>query len=414
MQTIRQLLIASVCVAAFGTTCVAAEITPQAFFRSAKDLSRDYDPDKVYPRGQIFPLGFFGLNMSRDKIEGLTLVGPYGRERNVADAKQHGLECTYNISLPMDFHGEKPLELTPDQIRRQIGQQVQEAAGNLEIAWWYLGPEELRFWRQNELTYLEVAAETIRRTDPLKRPVWMYDPGHRDAEALAHTVKHLDICGKGMYTNYSGQGDNRVWVRWTIEQEIGAIQEANPSAIPIAVPEMFQDPPEELLPMIPRWVRHDVYLSLICGAKGIMVFSGFRRSKFDTFDRYHQAYATCARQINGPLNLGQVFLFGERRQDVRVRVTSGPARIATAHKEPVEYPSVAMLDVSHGKDRYLFLANSANQPVGVVIEGLPSVPIGVENLFEPDEEPNLQHGRFELKLESLAVKAYRFTAADER
>ena len=144
----------------------------------------------------------------------------------------------------------------------------------------------------------------------------------------------------------------------------------------------------------------------------MMVFSGWRRPKFTAFDRYYGAYSECARQINGPLNLGHVFLFGERRNDVKVRVTSGPARVATAHKEPVEYPSVAMLDVSHGEDRYLFLANSANQPVGVAIEGLPSEPIGAENLFEQDDEPSLRHGRFELQLEPLEVKAYRFTPAD--
>ena len=414
MQTVRRLMIVAVSLAAFGPTCVAAEITPEAFFRPAKDLSQDRDPDKVYPRGQIFPLGFFGLNLSRDKIEGLTLIGPYGREKNVAAARHHGQQCTYKISLPMDFHGEKPLELTPDQIRLQIGQQVKEAADNPEIAWWYLAPEELRYWRKNELTYLEVAAQTIRQTDPLERPVWMYEPNHRNATSLAKTLKHLDICGKGMYTNYAGQQDNRVWVRWTIEQEIEAIQEANPSAIPIAVPEMFQDPPEELLPMIPRWVRHDVYLSLISGAKGIMVFSGWRRPKFSAFDRYRAAYAECAREINGRLNLGRVFLFGERRHEIESRVTSGPARIATAHKEPVEYPSVAMLDVSHGEDRYLFLANSANQPVGVEIAGLPSAPIGVENLFEQDHQPKLHHGRFELELDPLEVKAYRFTPTDER
>ena len=53
--------------------------------------------------------------------------------------------------------------------------------------------------------------------------------------------------------------------------------------------------------MIPKWVRHDVYLSLISGAKGIVVFSGWRRPKFPAFDRYFEAYAECAREINGPL-----------------------------------------------------------------------------------------------------------------
>ena len=412
MHPIPRLILAAALLIGLPATVAPAQTTLDAFFRPAAEPQTDQDPDKVFPRGRIFPFGFFGLNMARDKIVGLTLIGPYGREKNVAAAKRHGLQCTYKISLPMDFHGEKPLELTPDQIREQIGQQVEEAAGNPEIAWWYLGPEELRYWRKNELTYLKVAAETIRQTDPLKRPIWMYEPNHRTAASLAKTLKYLDICGKGMYTNYSGQQDNRVWVRWTIEQEIAAIPQANPSAIPIAVPEMFQDPPQELLPMIPQWVRHDVYLSLISGAQGIVVFSGWRRSKFSAFDEYLQAYAECAREINGPLNLGQVFLFGDRRQDVKMRVTSGPARVATAHKEPVEYPSVAMLDVSHGKDRYLFLANSANQSVEVAIEGLPSVPIGVEGLFEHEGEPDVRQGRFQIELESLEVKAYRFTRAE--
>ena len=91
MPTIRQLAIVSVCIAALGTTCAAAEMTAETFFRPGKDLSRDYDPDKVYPQGQVFPLGFFGLNLARDKPEGLTLIGPYGREKNLAAAEEHGL-----------------------------------------------------------------------------------------------------------------------------------------------------------------------------------------------------------------------------------------------------------------------------------------------------------------------------------
>ena len=413
MQTTK-LAIMSILLAMLATTPAAADTTAEAFFRPAPDRSQDYDPDRVYPQGRIFPLGFFGLNLARDKPEGLTLIGPYGREKNVAAAEEHGLKCTFTVSLPMRFHDEKPLKLTPDEIRERIGGQVREVAGHSEIAWWYLAPEELRYWRKNEMTYLEVAAEAIRKADPLKRPVWMYDPNHRNAAALAHTVKHLDLCGKGMYTNYSGQRESRVWVRWTVEQEIEAIREANPSAIPIAVPEMFQEPPEELLPMIPNWVRHDVYLSLISGAKGIMVFSGWRRPKFSAFDRYFEAYAACAREINGPLNLGQVFLFGERRKDVRLRVLSGPTRVATAHDKPVEYPSVAILDVAHRQGRYLFLANSANERVRVSVEGLPQVPVRVENLFEPDEQRIVQLGEFELTLESLEVRAYRFSRADEQ
>jgi len=395
-------------VAALAEPSTGAETTSEAFFRPAPDESRDRDPYKVYPQGRIFPLGFYGLNPAKDKPEGLTLLGPYGRESNVAAAREHGLKCTYTISLPMRFHEEKPLELTDDEIRRQVRKQVDAAAKNPEIAWWYLAPEELRYWRKNEMTYLKVAAATIRQIDPLRRPVWMYDPNHRDAAALARTVEHLDICGKGMYTNYSGRRENRVWVRWTMEQEIEAIRRANPKAVPIAVPEMFQEPPEDSLAMIPRWARHDVYLSLVSGAKGIMVFSGWRRPKFPAFDRYCQAYAVCAREINGPLNLGQIFLFGQRRGDIRVRLLDGPARVSTAGNKPVRYPSVAMLDVAHGQGRYLFLVNSANKPVRLMVEGLPQVLLVVESLFDRQKQRITRRGQFEQTLEGLEVKAFRF------
>lgn len=403
------LAIVAVALAGLETATPAADTTSEAFFRPAPDPVRKYDRDEVFPQGRIFPAGFYGLNLGRDKPEGLTLIGPYGREQNIEAAKKLGLKCTYTISLPMKFHSKEPLELTPREIRERIGEQVRAVAGHSEIVWWYLAPEELRYWRQNEITYLEVAADAIRQADPLKRPVWMYDPGHRDAASLAPTIKHLDICGKGMYTNYSAQRENRVWVRWTIEQEIKAIEQANPSAIPIAVPEMFQQPREELLPMIPKWVRHDVYLSLMTAAKGIMVFSGWRRPKFPAFDRYFQAYAECIRELNGPLNLGQVFLFGERRKDIRVRVFRGPSHVATAHEEPMEFPTVATLDVAHGTHRYLFLANSSNEPVRVVVKGLPRTAIMAENLFETGDRRLVRPGQWEPDLEPLEIKAFRFS-----
>jgi len=204
MRRAKPLAILGVALVVLAANDAAAQTVPRDFFRPAPDGSRDYDPDRLYPHGRIFPLGFYGLNLSRDMIEGLTLIGPYGREKNVAAASEHGLHCTYSVSLPMGFHDAKPLDLTPDEIRRRIGEQVREVADRPEIAWWYLAPEELRYWRKKEMTYLEVAADAIREADPLDRPVWMYDPNHRNAAALARTVKHLDVCGKGMYTNYAG------------------------------------------------------------------------------------------------------------------------------------------------------------------------------------------------------------------
>ena len=151
-----------------ATTIAAADTAAEAFFRPAPDLAQKYDADKLFPQGRIFPVAFYGLNLGRDKPEGLTLIGPYGREQNIEAAKKSGLKCTYSISLPMEFHSNKPLELSPDEIRRRIREQVEAVAGHAEIAWWYLAPEELRYWHKNEITYLEEAADAIRQADPLE------------------------------------------------------------------------------------------------------------------------------------------------------------------------------------------------------------------------------------------------------
>ena len=65
-----------------------------------------------------------------------------------------------------------------DEIREKITEQVRAVADRTEIAWWYLAPEELRYWRKNELTYLQVASEAIHDADPLGRRTF---PGRAEA-----------------------------------------------------------------------------------------------------------------------------------------------------------------------------------------------------------------------------------------
>jgi len=319
----------------------------------------------------------------------------------------------------MDFLGEEPLDLTPDEVRTSIQEQVRPVVDSPEIAWWYIQPEELRFWRGNEMAYLDAATQAIRDADPQHRPIWMYAPGHRDAQTLTHTVKRLDVCGKGMYTNYSGRQNARVWVRWTIEQELEAIAEANPAAIPIAVPEMFSQPDEDQLHWIPAWIRHDMYLSLISGAKGAVVFSMRERDGFDAHEAYYQAYAQVARELSGEGGLGQVFLFGERRGDLDVRVTEGPSSLALAFGDQPEnlnveeYPTVSHLDVAHGARRYLFAANSSYDHVRVLVSGLPEGPIAARDVFDPAAEPLLvENGVLDLYFKPLAVIGLDFRLRD--
>lgn len=409
-----------------------ADVSLEEFFRPAPDRGEGLPADGVYPQGRQFPFTLFSVGgsveteeerqaaMARVKADGFTMMGPQYElnDRVIEDAKAHGLKAVYTVGLPMEFLSDKPLELTPEEIGTRLREQVAAVVERPEIAWWYLQPEEMRYWRGKEMAYLEAATKAIREADPHGRPIWMYDPGHRNAEALAHTAKFLDVCGKGMYTNYSGRRASRIWVRWTIEQELGAIAKANPSAIPIAVPEMFRQPEDDHLDLIPAWVRHDMYLSLISGAKGAVVFSMRQRDGFPAHEAYYQGFAQVARELSGEGGLGQVFLFGEKRDDISIRVIEGPVTLALSFGDDIEnvhvegYPSISHLDVAHGSDRYLFAANSSYDHIRAVVSGLPREAILAKDLFGNEEALTIENGAFELRFAPLEVKGFRFEQVD--
>ncbi len=428
---------ASVLLVAAAGSSGAQDPSLKEFFRPAPDLAASSPPDKVYPQGRIFPMTMFSVGgisggkapekdlqaaLKRYKAYGFTMMGPQYElnDRILDDAKAQGLKVLYTVGMPLKFHAKPPPEFTAQDVEKAIKTQVLKVARDPQIGWWYLQPEELRYWRKNEMMYLETAADTIRRTDPLKRPVWMYDPGHRVAEGLSHTAKRLDLCGKGLYTNYSGQRDSRIWVRWSIEQEIEGIKQSGASAIPIAVPEMFQQPDPEHLVMIPKWVRHDVYLSLVAGAKGVVVFSLRKRPKFAAHEAYYSAYGQVARELCQTPGLGQVFLFGERRKDIRVEVLEGPKQIAPKEgtggiRPPArKYLPASILDVAHKTGRYLFTVNSANVPVRIRVKGLPDEKILGEDVFGSTQPLEIKQGTFELQFDPLDVKAIRFRPAGGR
>ena len=285
-------------------------------------------------------------------------------------------------------------------------------ANNRRIVCWNLHPEEIRPWRKNEIEYLEVASKAIRDNDPFKRPIWTYDPAHANAKRLSKIAPSVDYLAKGMYTNYAGRKNARVFCRWTIEQEIEAFKLAGKEGIPLALPEMFQQPAEEELEKIPAWVKHDVYLGLVSGAKGIVVFSARKRPKFPAYDTYFNAYVEVGKQLLGPMRLADVFLFGERRNDLLVEVTDGPAEIEFVFasggvKEPIKYPSLAHLDVALGNDRYLFVVNSANEPVTASIGGMPYNAVRAVSLLDNAEPIDVAEGEFEYRFAPLEVKAFK-------
>lgn len=572
----------------------------EKFFQPAAPAGERLPADGIYPRGRRFPLSLFSVGgnsrgeegwsalseqqqqkwMQRVAEDGFTMFGPQYElnDRVLADAAEHGVKAIYTIGVA----SKKELgELSPEQIRQRTREHVKQVLADPNsdrLAWWYVHPEELRWWKGREIRYLEHVAETIRQADPKGRPVWMYDPGHRDAGALKRTAAHLDIVGKGMYTNYSGQVNDRVWVRWTIEQQkqaIAALQGAGrsetfegitgsndappdgyaggvgtyrtkpdpdggdgagdggittrggadpvihdlpvtieagveytlsatlwqaassytrqrlelrvdsetvasndlgyvtgptqakvswtgteehagkelllawaetsgekvrvagmdnwrvtspdtaPSRIPIAVPELFRHPGRYVEALaddeqaareaIQRWVRHDAYAALIEGAKGMVVFSLRQRTNSDLslagaiHETYYESYARVARELTGELGLGDVFLFGERREDVEVHVIDGPETLTLEYRnnDPVTYPTIGLANRAMGRQRYLFFVNSADKPVTAMATELPyGDDITVRDLFQ-DRTFALGEGEFQMSFEPYEVKAFR-------
>ena len=452
--------VAVVCLSAAVSSSLRAEpgAARDTFFAHAAPVGKELPADRVYPRGRLFPISFFSVGgdtqgeegweslpeeerqraMRRVAGDGFTLFGPQYelKGRVLEDAAAHGVEAIHTISP--GWKKDELKKMTPEEIETTIRELVQKALNHKHadrIAWWYLQPEELRYWRAHEIRYLEVAARVIRESDPQRRPVWMYDPGHRDARGLARTARHLDIVGKGMYTNYSGQVHERVWCRWTIEQERKAIEtvrgeegQAAARRVPIAVPEMFQHPgkfvdayikdEQAAIAAVARWARHDAYAALVAGAEGIVIFSLRRRERGELqltgelHDAYYQAYAKVARELTGELGLGEVFLFGERREDVRVQVVEGPTTLTLEYRnnEPVDYPTVGHAAIAVDRDRYIVLVNSSENAVSAVVSELPyGADIPVHDLFSGRTFP-LGEGEIEVNLEPLGVRAFRIEA----
>jgi hypothetical protein len=361
------------------------------FFRAAPDAGASLPADRVYPQGRIFPFSGYSGKPEREKANSFTMHGPvYGNKKLEAlEANEKaGLPFPYTIGLDMKFHSDKPIVLTEAEIKDAITKQVAEVASHTNICWWYLAPEEIRYWRKNEIAYMKAASEAIRAADPMKRPIWMYDPNHRDAKALIQTGANLDLIGKGCYVNYAGYQDRRVWVRWGMEQEVEAIRQLRGSRVPLLVPELCKDPEPALFNQIPAWVRHDVYCGLIHGAKGVVIWSLFKRAGVrQSYDIWYEAYAIVARQLTGERKLGEVFLFGEPRHDLKVKQLSGPATVTLADKKKtaeakslsareqagmsLRYPAVSWRELAHGTSRYLFVCNSSPEPVRVAVSGFP-------------------------------------------
>ena len=364
-----------------------------AFYAVPANAGAQLPADGIFPQGRKLAFMGYSGQPARDLTNGFTVAGPvYGNQiSHLERCAANGWPVVAHIGLPLKFTapGGPAKPPAPGAWQGEIQKQVRAWADNKEIVWWAVTPEELRPWKSAEMDYLKNVCAAIRQNDPLQRPVYLYNPNHRNAQTLAPIARWVDVVAKGAYVNSTGHQHERAWVRWSVEQEIAAISVAGrPSAIPLLNPELCKDPEPAEDGKIRAWVRHDVYLGLASGAKGVLIWSLYPRPEVRrTWQLWYDAYAGCGRELNGPRGLAQVFLFGERRADLKIRQLAGKTVVSvtlggkaeagtTSENErtlrATNLPAWTSAEYACAGSRWLFLINSANSPARFAVSGWPA------------------------------------------
>jgi hypothetical protein len=425
-RLLRPLCLASALV--LGPASSQAEATRDDFYAAPANLGASLPADAIYPRGRRLAFMGYSGNPGRDLTNGFTVAGPvYGNQAAYLErCFTEGWPVVAHVGPRIRFADQNPARyrLNEPALRRQVETQVQALAGHKEIVWWAIAPEELRPWRSEEMNYLSMVCQTIRAHDPQRRPIFHYNPNHRNADTLSPIARQVDVLAKGCYVNHVGRKRDRAWVRWSIEQELQAIGRTGCSnALPLLMPELCRDPEPAEDKEIGSWVRHDVYLGLCSGAQGVLIWSLYPRKEVRrTWPLWYDAYAECAKELNGKTALAQVFLFGERRSDLKVRRVKGestarvtlggsaePATTTASEraKREIKLAAWTSAEFAYGSRRWLFLVNSANSPATFSITGWPEGS-RAENAFNGSPLRVVDASALQLELPAYGVTALSF------
>ena len=344
--------------------CVLAQVVP------VKAQHNQLTWKSFYPSGKLFPCAAYSSTLSPSlwpklRDAGILILGPeYENTRSAPyAAAKAGFATISTIDTLVKFSGRNLDLLSKDTLNRSfLEKEMGETSSLKEVIGWYLLPEEIRHWRERELRFFKSATTAVKSSDPLRRPVFTYDPGNRDAKAMVATGRYEDILVRGIYPNYAGYQDKRGYVRWSIDEMRKAQVELSREGHKILLwpaLEMFANPPSKNVP-IATLVRHDVISVLAGGAQGLVIFSMRQRSGFTDYDEYLRAYIEVFSLVCGNSALGTALVFGKRSDLQEITSVKKQDTTFTMNGEKFYVPAVRGTIVTHNHHAWLIIVNSSN------------------------------------------------------
>jgi hypothetical protein len=354
------------------------------------------EPVGIYPAGDRFPVAMYEATVEDLGLlasHGVNLVQSYDSTADgswqawAAAAAAEGLSVVGPVASEEEFAA-----LAGDATLAEA------------IAWWSL-PEEQRYWYPDEMATVTTLADAIHAAD--SRPVFMYIPGNYAASDIANYVPWLDLIGAGAYAEYSGQP--HVWVRWRAESEIEAIEsmghdldERTPLGLPGAFVSELGTPTEEE-------AIHDVFASIVGGARGIFPFAWYH-AVYDEGSTADEGLLWAAERLGGVDGVGEWILHGE---EVELDWSASGETEITLNPEGVgeeTVPAQAVRAWSRYGTVVIVAVNSSESPVRIGLSGLP----GVDGEFLGSDEEwhgsdGNHEGRGTVELDGLGVALLQVT-----
>ncbi len=333
-------------------------------------------------QNKVFPFSFYSTanNVNEENCEiilrkmqqnGITMFGPYYGFNVVQcykSAHKLGMKAIHRLVLyGTDGKNQVSYTTTPqnpapgyNDVKSQIKNLMQEIVNdpirNDVIAWWCVAPEELRYWRKNEMVYLTDLKKAIKETEKelnLKpRPLMMYEPNNRKAADLVNSGTYgLDIQMRGVYGNSIDDPN------WTNLIEVGTQAVAESSVklknIGGVTLNLNKNYATDLSDIKARsYIRVASYIALLNGAQAIHIWSWATRAGLSAQNRDKQVeyYSSVALDLNGPLHLANIFLEGTRLDEKKILFVD-PA----TNSEFLKYKII-----HYNNSNYLFIINSSS------------------------------------------------------